>query len=71
MCHDRVDDNELPLTHEIIGMMFGVRRAGVTEAMIGLGGKHRIEARRGKIIIDDRPSLQQLAAGGYGLAEAE
>jgi CRP-like cAMP-binding protein len=71
MCHDRVDDNELPLTHEFIGMMLGVRRAGVTEAMIDLDGKHLIEAKRGKIIIADRPGLEQLAAGGYGLAEAE
>ncbi|MGI4880029.1 MAG: Crp/Fnr family transcriptional regulator [Janthinobacterium lividum] len=71
MCHDRVDDNELPLTHDFIGMMLGVRRSGVTEAMIDLSGRHLIETKRAKIIIADRPGLELIAAGGYGLAEAE
>lgn len=71
MCHDRVDGNTLPLTHEFIGMMLGVRRAGVTEAMINLGHQQLIATGRGCITIEDRPGLETLAAGGYGLAEAE
>jgi CRP-like cAMP-binding protein len=71
MCHDRVDDNEVPITHEFIGMMLGVRRAGVTGAMNSLAEKHLITPRRGTVRIDDRPGLERLAAGGYGLAEAE
>ena len=71
MCHDRVDDNVLPLTHEFIGIMLGVRRAGVTNAMTELGNRRLIEAGRGRIVIADRLGLEDLAAGGYGLAEAE
>ena len=71
MCHDRVDDNDIPLTHEFIGMMLGVRRAGVTGAMNHLSEHRLITRRRGTIRIDDRPGLEHLAAGGYGLAEAE
>ena len=71
MCHDRVEDNELPLTHEFIGMMLGVRRAGVTNAITGLVGQNLIEVGRGKVVIVDRPGLEHQAAGGYGLAEAE
>ena len=71
MCHDRVDDGDIPLTHEFIGMMLGVRRAGVTEAMNQLSDRRLISPRRGIIRIDDRLGLEHLAAGGYGLAEAE
>ncbi|MDP9057493.1 MAG: Crp/Fnr family transcriptional regulator [Pseudomonadota bacterium] len=71
MCHDRVEDNILPLTHEFIGMMLGVRRAGVTEALLKLNSRQLITTERGSITVDDRPGLERLAAGGYGLAEAE
>lgn len=32
MAHDRMAGNSLPLTHEFLGLMLAVRRAGVTEA---------------------------------------
>ena len=71
MGHDRVGDDELALTHEFIGMMLGVRRAGVTMAIQDLSSRHLIDARRGVITVNDRAGLEALAAGGYGLAEAE
>jgi CRP-like cAMP-binding protein len=30
MAHDRTGDNTLPLTHEFLALMLGVRRAGVS-----------------------------------------
>lgn len=71
MCHDRVDDSDIPLTHEFIGMMLAVRRAGVTGAMNHLVERRFITSRRGTIRIEDRAGLEHLATGGYGLAEAE
>jgi CRP-like cAMP-binding protein len=71
MCHDRGDDDLLHLTQEFIGMMLGVRRAGVTDAMAMLRNDGLIEQRRGTITIVDRKGLEQRAEGGYGLAEAE
>jgi CRP-like cAMP-binding protein len=71
MCHDRGDDDLLPLTQEFIGMMLGVRRAGVTDAMAMLRNDGLVTQRRGTIAITDRKGLEQRAGGGYGLAEAE
>lgn len=71
MCHDRGDDDLLLLTQEFIGMMLGVRRAGVTDAMAMLRNDGLVTQRRGAITIIDRNGLEQRAEGGYGLAEAE
>src|SRR5438874_7159493 len=39
MADDRLDDHKLPLTHEFLSLMLGVRRAGVTEALQVLEGR--------------------------------
>ena len=71
MCHDRLDGNELPLTHEFLGIMIGVRRASVTEAIQILEDKEIISARRGAIEVLDRAKLEATAAESYGVPEAE
>lgn len=71
MCHDRIDGNELPLTHEFLGMMLGVRRSSVTLAIQVLEGARIIEARRGRLHILKRAKLEELAGDSYGLPEAE
>lgn len=71
MCHDRTDGDEVLLTHEFIGMMLGVRRAGVTEAMHALADTKLIASKRGTVVIVDRAGLERFASYGYGLAEAE
>ena len=71
MCHDRLDGNELPLTHEFLGIMIGVRRASVTETIQILEDKEIISARRGAIEVLDRAKLEATAAESYGVPEAE
>jgi CRP-like cAMP-binding protein len=71
MCHDRVDGDDIPITHEFMAMMLGVRRAGVTTAIHVLEGSGLIEAKRGVITILDRAKLEELADNAYGLPEAE
>ena len=71
MTHDRLDSDELPLTHEFLAMMLGVRRPGVTTATHVLEGAGMIRARRGRIIVLDREKLEDLAGDAYGPAEAE
>jgi CRP-like cAMP-binding protein len=71
MCHDRVDGDDVTITHEFMSMMLGVRRAGVTTAIHILEGNGLIRAKRGVITILDRDRLEELADNAYGLAEAE
>lgn len=71
MMHDRLDGDELPLTHEVLSWMLAVRRAGVTEALGRMAESGAIRASRGKITILRRKLLIELAAGSYGPAEAE
>jgi CRP-like cAMP-binding protein len=71
MCHDRVDGDDLPLTHGFLSVMLGVRRAGVTVAVHVLEGRGLIRATRGRIQITERRGLEAAAGGIYGLAEAE
>ena len=71
MCHDRIDRDVLPITHEFLGMMLGTRRAGVTEALHMLEGERLVRADRGRVTVLDRAGLEALAGASYGAAEAE
>jgi CRP-like cAMP-binding protein len=71
MCHDRVDGPELDLTHEFLGMMLAVRRAGVTDNLKQMQTDGAITTRRGTISVLDRSRLEVIAGHGYGAPEAE
>ncbi len=71
MCHDRMDGDDLPLTHEFLSLMLGVRRSGVTEALHVLEGVDIVKAGRGTIRVLNRERLEEIAGGCYGLPEAE
>ena len=71
MAHDRLEGDELPLTHEFIALMLNVRRAGVTEALQGLSSRDLISAKRGSVVVNDRAGLKARANGLYGVPESE
>ena len=71
MTHDRLDGNELPLTHDFLSAMLAVRRPSVTAALHRLEGERFIRAERGCIIIRDRAALEHFARDSYGTPEAE
>jgi CRP-like cAMP-binding protein len=71
MCHDRLDGDDITITHDFMSMMLGVRRAGVTTATHVLEGNGLIRAKRGVITVLNREKLEELADNSYGLPEAE
>lgn len=71
MCQDRVDGDNIPITHEFMATMLAVRRPGVTEAINALESKELIRARRGNIKILKRAGLLKIAGRSYGTPEAE
>jgi CRP-like cAMP-binding protein len=65
MAHDRLDGDEVPLTHEFLSLMLGVRRAGVTVALNHLERTAVIRMSRSKIVVVDRDGLIASANGAY------
>ena len=65
MADDRIDSDELPLTHEFLAIMLAVRRPGVTTAIQELEREGLISRRRGKVILIDRDGLEKLSKGTY------
>jgi CRP-like cAMP-binding protein len=67
MSSDRIQSDELPLTHEFLSSMLGVRRAGVSETAGELQRSGLIRYHHGHITIVDRDGLQATACECYRL----
>jgi CRP-like cAMP-binding protein len=68
---DRLPGNELTMTQELIANMLGVRREGVTEAAGRLQKKGLIRYARGRIIVLDRPKVEQETCECYAVVKKE
>ena len=68
LTHDRVKADEIPLTHEYLGMMLGSRRAGVTIAAALLRTAGFIRYSPGHITILNRRGLEQASCECYVVA---
>jgi len=71
MCHDRVDGDEIALTHEFMSLMISADRSGVTVTLHIMEGAGMIRSTRGLVTIRDRDKLEELAGDSYGVPEAE
>jgi CRP-like cAMP-binding protein len=71
MAHDRMTSNAVPLTHEFLAVMLGVRRAGVTVAIHSFEQRGFITTRRGELTMVNRPGLESVAGSFYGTPEME
>ena len=65
MAQDRVGDDTLPLTHEFLSLMLGVRRPGVTEALHALRKQDLISYARGQITVKNHKGLERAAGEAY------
>ena len=68
---DRLSDNELVMTQELIANMLGVRRQGVTEAARKLESRGIITYARGLITVVDRPALERACCECYEVVKRE
>jgi len=68
---DRLPDNELAMTQELIANMLGVRREGVTEAASRLQQAGLIRYSRGRIVVLDRALLEKRTCECYAVVKKE
>jgi CRP-like cAMP-binding protein len=68
---DRLPENELSMTQELIANMLGVRREGVTEAAGKLQKAGLIHYNRGHITVLDRPGLEARVCECYEVVNKE
>ena len=71
MCHDRVEGDDIAITHRFMASMIGAPRTAVTAALHALESDRLVKAQRGVVIVIDRRGLEALAGSGYGTPECE
>lgn len=71
MCHDRIEDDTIPLTHKMLSNLLTVRRQSVTTTLHILEGRRVLSSSRGAITVRDRVVLEEFAGVAYGLPERE
>jgi CRP-like cAMP-binding protein len=62
---DALEDNNLPVTHEYLSSVLGLRRAGVTEALSRFDAQDLIRKARGVLLVEDRLRLRMKACACY------
>jgi CRP-like cAMP-binding protein len=71
MTHDRVDSDEIALTHEFLAMMLGTGRSGVTIAAGTLQQAGFIRYAHGTITVRDREGLENASCECYEVAREQ
>jgi CRP-like cAMP-binding protein len=71
MLHDRIQGDEFLLTQDIISMMLGAQRTGVTEVAGALQKRGILSYSRGRLAILDRQKLEETACECYWIVKEE
>jgi CRP-like cAMP-binding protein len=71
ICRDRLGRDDVPITHETMAHMLGVRRATVTEAAGDLQRQGVIRYRRGLVTVVRRERLEAAACECYRIVREE
>jgi CRP-like cAMP-binding protein len=67
MTRDRVDSDELKLSHEFLALMLGVRRASISEVLAPLQEANLLRSVRGTVTILNRSALEARVCECYWL----
>jgi len=70
-CHDRVQSDRMPLTHEFLSQMLGAPRTTVTLAAGILHSAGLIDYSRGDVTIKSRSGLEKASCECYGVVRKE
>jgi CRP-like cAMP-binding protein len=70
MASDRIGSDTMPMTHEFLSSMIGIRRAGVTEMLGELSKSGLIRNSRGEVTIIDHEGLGATACECYHIDHA-
>lgn len=71
LSHDRLQSDELNMTHDLISNMLGVRREGITLAARKLAARKLITNNRGTITVIDRKGLEAASCECYEIVNNE
>jgi CRP-like cAMP-binding protein len=64
---DAIGSRTVPVTHDYISTFLGLRRAGVTEALIRFEEQGLVRKTRGILEVDDRGRLERRTCSCYGI----
>jgi CRP-like cAMP-binding protein len=65
LARERLQSDQLPVTHDLLASMLGVRRPGVSEALANLEARHVIRRARGTLHILDAAKLRSTSCECY------
>lgn len=68
---DRLEDNELHITQEMVSNLLGVRRETISKNLAHLQKKGLIETGRGRIKVVNRKAMEKCACECYGVVRDE
>lgn len=66
----RVGADELPITHELLGLMVGAYRPSVTNALSAMEERGILRIGRGRVTVLDKSALEGSACDCYGAIQA-
>ena len=71
VARDCIECDDLPITHEVLSQLLGVRRATVTQVVEALHREGLIRTARGLISVVDAAALQAVSCACYGMVRRE
>ncbi len=67
LASDRMQSDTLSVTHDLLATVMGVRRAGITNALLRFEADGVLKKTRGAVKLTNRPALETRACDCYGI----